>query len=108
MPRDVVSDEADDYLDDENQAEGLSPPGPGSYERDHVCIYCNRRCSRPSLLRVHMRIHTGVTPFQCPHPNCGRVFNVKSNMKRHYARHIPKNSSANSNINPSSQVRVSK
>src|SRR5712672_1532678 len=26
--------------------------------------------------------------FKCPFPNCGREFNVNSNMRRHYRKHL--------------------
>jgi uncharacterized Zn-finger protein len=26
--------------------------------------------------------------FRCPFPNCGREFNVNSNMRRHYRKHL--------------------
>jgi hypothetical protein len=28
-----------------------------------------------------------ITAFHCPYPNCGREFNVNSNMRRHYRNH---------------------
>ena len=31
--------------------------------------------------------------FRCPHPNCGREFNVNSNMRRHYRNHARTNPS---------------
>ncbi|KIY68986.1 hypothetical protein CYLTODRAFT_421118 [Cylindrobasidium torrendii FP15055 ss-10] len=53
----------------------------------HLCTICNKRFNRPSSLRIHLNTHTGATPFRCPYPECGREFNVNSNMRRHYRNH---------------------
>ncbi|KAK7549338.1 hypothetical protein IWX50DRAFT_469648 [Phyllosticta citricarpa] len=49
----------------------------------YICQTCNKAFSRPSSLRIHSHSHTGEKPFKCPHPNCGKAFSVRSNMKRH-------------------------
>ncbi|KAF8905416.1 hypothetical protein CPB85DRAFT_1224700 [Mucidula mucida] len=59
----------------------------GAEPRKHTCALCRKKFNRPSSLRIHMNTHTGVTPFKCPFPNCGRLFNVNSNMRRHYRNH---------------------
>ncbi|KAG7439654.1 uncharacterized protein BT62DRAFT_876340, partial [Guyanagaster necrorhizus] len=55
--------------------------------KKHVCTECNKGFDSPSSLRTHTNIHTGAIPFTCPFPGCGRGFNVKSNMRRHYRNH---------------------
>lgn len=73
--------------------------------KKHQCPQCPKRFNRPSSLRIHVNTHTGarrawnsfssILPllilvyiaFQCPYPNCGREFNVNSNMRRHYRNH---------------------
>ncbi|KAF9025641.1 hypothetical protein BDZ89DRAFT_953630, partial [Hymenopellis radicata] len=52
--------------------------------KKHYCPLCRRAFNRPSNLAIHMNIHTGVTPYVCTFPSCGRAFNVKANMQRHY------------------------
>ena len=49
----------------------------------YVCQQCNKVFSRPSSLKIHGHSHTGEKPFRCPHPDCGKAFSVRSNMKRH-------------------------
>ncbi|KAJ7140553.1 hypothetical protein C8R43DRAFT_822176, partial [Mycena crocata] len=55
--------------------------------KKHACDICGSRFDRPSSLKIHHNTHTGATPFRCPHPGCGREFNVNSNMRRHLRRH---------------------
>ncbi|KIK54980.1 hypothetical protein GYMLUDRAFT_48183 [Collybiopsis luxurians FD-317 M1] len=59
----------------------------GHQAKKHVCTECYKRFNRPSSLRIHENTHTGLTPFRCPYPGCGRRFNVSSNMRRHYRKH---------------------
>ncbi|KAJ4466250.1 hypothetical protein J3R30DRAFT_3311197 [Lentinula aciculospora] len=68
-----------DRLDEENEC--------SIQTKKHVCHECSKRFSRPSSLRIHANTHSGVTPFLCPYPDCGRRFNVSSNMRRHYRKH---------------------
>ncbi|KAK0438488.1 hypothetical protein EV421DRAFT_1668113, partial [Armillaria borealis] len=53
----------------------------------HICAICHKQFRRPCSLNIHMNSHTGATPYRCPLPGCGREFNVKSNMMRHYRIH---------------------
>lgn len=55
---------------------------PQSQDR-YICGTCHKAFSRPSSLKIHSHSHTGEKPFKCPHPNCGKAFSVRSNMKRH-------------------------
>ncbi|KAJ7062559.1 hypothetical protein C8F01DRAFT_101251 [Mycena amicta] len=72
---------------DADADESGSQPGSSNHIRKHVCLQCRKRFNRPSSLRIHVNTHTGATPFHCPYPNCGRAFNVNSNMRRHYRNH---------------------
>ncbi|KAF7291292.1 C2H2 finger domain transcription factor mtfA [Mycena indigotica] len=94
MPVDHEEDDDADDIDNDIEA----PPSPASTgsagasptsttTRKHVCQQCRKRFNRPSSLRIHVNTHTGATPFRCPYPNCGRAFNVNSNMRRHYRNH---------------------
>ncbi len=77
--------------------------------RRHACPHCAKRFNRPSSLAIHVNTHTGdkrgqcfgrlsphlclltlrrLLAFRCPFPNCGREFNVNSNMRRHYRKHL--------------------
>ncbi|KAK7001713.1 hypothetical protein R3P38DRAFT_2558601, partial [Favolaschia claudopus] len=55
--------------------------------KKYVCKQCGKRFSRPSSLKIHINTHTGAQPYVCPHPSCGRSFNVNSNMRRHWRNH---------------------
>ncbi|KAJ7021027.1 hypothetical protein C8F04DRAFT_1142144 [Mycena alexandri] len=68
---------------DEEQSEGHV-----GQSKKHVCPTCRKPFNRPSSLRIHINSHTGALPYVCPHPNCGRGFNVNSNMRRHYRNHF--------------------
>ena len=50
-----------------------------------VCLICGRDFTRKQNLRQHLRIHTGVKPFQCD--TCGRRFTQKSTLRRHNMIH---------------------
>ncbi|OAD65149.1 C2H2-type zinc finger transcription factor, partial [Phycomyces blakesleeanus NRRL 1555(-)] len=53
----------------------------------YVCMFCGKKFSRPSSLRIHTYSHTGEKPFVCTEENCGRRFSVQSNMRRHMRVH---------------------
>lgn len=52
------------------------------------CKVCGKVVTRTSSLQAHMLIHTKAQPFECKWPGCGKRFNVKSNMNRHYRLHV--------------------
>ena len=49
------------------------------------CPVCARECAFPSVLRVHLRSHTGARPFACTH--CDRCFATSDNLARHVRIH---------------------
>lgn len=61
-----------------------APPETGR----NKCPVCHKVFKRPLSLQIHFYIHTGVTMFKCEWEGCGRMFNVKLNMKRHYRLHL--------------------
>ncbi|KAJ3606603.1 hypothetical protein NHX12_026124, partial [Muraenolepis orangiensis] len=54
---------------------------PGKY----ICHYCGRACAKPSVLKKHIRSHTGERPFPCT--PCGFSFKTKSNLYKHRKSH---------------------
>ncbi|XP_077587771.1 transcription factor HIVEP2 isoform X2 [Stigmatopora nigra] len=70
----------------ELQSDGVSktdpkPQKPGKY----VCNYCGRACAKPSVLKKHIRSHTGERPYPCV--PCGFSFKTKSNLYKHRKSH---------------------
>lgn len=51
---------------------------PGRY----VCPYCQLNCTKPSILRKHIRAHTNERPYPCR--SCGFAFKTRSNLYKHY------------------------
>ncbi|KAL4218022.1 Zinc finger protein 40 [Mactra antiquata] len=47
----------------------------------HICPYCQRACTKPSVLEKHIRAHTGERPYPCL--VCGFAFKTKSNLYKH-------------------------
>ncbi|KAG7260043.1 hypothetical protein CRUP_024315 [Coryphaenoides rupestris] len=57
------------------------PKKPGKY----ICHYCSRACAKPSVLKKHIRSHTGERPYPCV--PCGFSFKTKSNLYKHRKSH---------------------
>lgn len=51
---------------------------------------CERSFKQLSHVQQHVRTHTGVRPYKCHWPGCGKAFLQQSHLKSHVARHSPK------------------
>ncbi|XP_025418909.1 zinc finger protein 716-like [Sipha flava] len=54
-------------------------------ERPHACTQCNKAFSTSSALNTHKRIHSGERPHACP--ICGKTFTASSNLYYHRMTH---------------------
>ncbi|XP_046738976.1 oocyte zinc finger protein XlCOF8.4-like [Diprion similis] len=55
-------------------------------EKPHVCMVCSKGFSTSSSLNTHKRIHSGEKPHQCL--VCGKKFTASSNLYYHRMTHI--------------------
>ncbi|KAG5330197.1 ZN628 protein, partial [Acromyrmex heyeri] len=54
-------------------------------EKPHGCAICGKMFSTSSSLNTHVRIHTGERPHECP--MCGKRFTASSNLYYHRMTH---------------------
>ncbi|CAH2107854.1 unnamed protein product [Euphydryas editha] len=54
-------------------------------EKPHICNVCSKGFSTSSSLNTHRRIHTGEKPHKCP--ECGKCFTASSNLYYHRMTH---------------------
>nr|XP_060609464.1 transcription factor HIVEP2 [Anolis sagrei ordinatus]XP_060609465.1 transcription factor HIVEP2 [Anolis sagrei ordinatus]XP_060609466.1 transcription factor HIVEP2 [Anolis sagrei ordinatus]XP_060609467.1 transcription factor HIVEP2 [Anolis sagrei ordinatus]XP_060609469.1 transcription factor HIVEP2 [Anolis sagrei ordinatus] len=66
---------------EESHKKEHKPKKPGKY----ICPYCSRACAKPSVLKKHIRSHTGERPYPCV--PCGFSFKTKSNLYKHRKSH---------------------
>lgn len=59
--------------------------GPGEGNKIHICKVCNKSFSRSDMLTRHMRLHTGLRPYECR--ICGQVFSRSDHLHTHNRTH---------------------
>jgi uncharacterized Zn-finger protein len=64
------------------------PPENGlGKKRSFACKECKKVFNRKEHLQRHERVHTGVRPFACKYPGCGKTFSRCDNRDTHHQTH---------------------
>ncbi|XP_064540526.1 zinc finger protein 665-like [Drosophila montana] len=63
----------------------VNEPGIDAKENELKCPYCQKAHKHKSLLKVHIRTHTGELPYQCPH--CPRAYSTFPTLRSHIYFH---------------------
>lgn len=56
-------------------------------KRQYECPICKHNFKRGEHLKRHMRTHTGLKPFSCPHQGCKKSFSRRDNLSQHLKTH---------------------
>lgn len=82
----IYREECKGKIESSTQVKNTLAPSQSSDEWNKItCSQCKKVYKRNSNLCVHLRLHTGERPYQCP--ICGRCFVQNSNLRAHISSH---------------------
>ena len=60
-----------------------------NHNLQHKCTFdgCTQRFKKPSLLKLHMMVHTGELPYKCDFAGCNKAFVNQQRLTRHQLIH---------------------
>ncbi|XP_063382746.1 zinc finger protein 181-like isoform X2 [Cydia fagiglandana] len=71
---------------EEHSAEHIEKIGRGeSIEKPYSCEYCKKSFEYQSVLKTHIRMHTGERPYECP--ECKKKLKTQSSLTEHVNGH---------------------
>src|SRR5277367_2425830 len=77
--------DCDEIIKDENDRRSSDERQSKKREKKQACDTCEKRYTRPSLLKIHERSHSGEKPFECR--ECKKRFTEKSSLTKHLRIH---------------------
>ncbi|XP_060095293.1 zinc finger protein 595-like [Heteronotia binoei] len=72
------------------------------HKKPFSCPHCDKRVTTSSILKNHLRTHTGERPFKCT--ECDKDYKTKAALNKHREGHFKENSSEAPKVDQSNQI----